>query len=64
MLIVDSGIFFKKQFPYKLLEKWIRDITKRVVMVVVAGIPYYPKFEERNNHERGNKSLADERDGI
>lgn len=42
---VDPGLLFKKQCSYKVLDKWIRDIYKRVVPVQVTGTPEELKIE-------------------
>lgn len=41
----------RNNVPYKVLDKWIRDIYKRVVPVQVTGSPEELKVENSKTHE-------------
>ena len=50
--------------PYKILDRWIRDIHKRVVPVEVTGIPEGRKEEGLQGTEAERKNPGREKVGI
>ena len=46
----------RNNVPYKILEKWIRDIYKRVVPVQVTGTPDELKIENSTHPETDPKN--------
>ena len=52
----------RNNVPYKVLEKWIRDIYKRVVPVQIAGAPEELKIENPQHTETEHKKKASNED--
>lgn len=42
---VDPGVCSRNNVPYKVLDRWIRDIYKKVVPVQIIGTPEELKIE-------------------
>jgi len=52
----------RNNVPYKVLEKWIRDIYKRVVPVQIAGAPEELKIENPRPTETAPKKKTSNED--
>ena len=52
----------RNNVPYKVLDKWIRDIYKRVVPVQVTGIPEELKIENNQHTETEPEKRAGNED--
>ena len=48
----------RNNVPYKVLDKWIRDIYKRVVPVQITGIPEELKTEKKTSNENVNIKIS------
>ena len=49
----------RNNVPYKVLDRWIRDIYKRVVPVQIAGAPEELKIDNSNHAETEPKKKTD-----
>ena len=54
----------RNNVPYKILDRWIRDIHRRVVPVEVTGIPEGEKDESPQQTEPGQKNPGREKVSI
>ena len=49
----------RNNVPYKVLDRWIRDIYKRVVPVQITGAPEELKIDNSNHAETEPKKKTD-----